>query len=55
MPTLARSATSGVSRRRSTQHITGLGTIEGRMLVLVDIEKLLGSADGMLCDSMNVE
>ncbi len=28
-----------------TEYITGLGTVEDRMLILVDIEKLMGGAD----------
>ena len=28
-----------------TQYITGLGTVEDRMLILVDIERLMGGAD----------
>jgi purine-binding chemotaxis protein CheW len=34
-----------------TQYITGLGTVEQRMLILVDIEKLMTSADMALVDS----
>jgi purine-binding chemotaxis protein CheW len=34
-----------------TQYITGLGTVENRMLILVDIEKLMTSADMALVDS----
>jgi purine-binding chemotaxis protein CheW len=34
-----------------TQYITGLGTVEQRMLILVDIEKLMMSADMALVDS----
>jgi len=33
-----------------TQYITGLGTLESRMLILVDIEKLMMSADMALVD-----
>jgi purine-binding chemotaxis protein CheW len=29
----------------NTEHIVGLGTIEDRMLILVDIDKLMSSAD----------
>ena len=34
-----------------TQYITGLGTVENRMLILVDIEKLMTSADMALMDA----
>ncbi|PNQ36039.1 chemotaxis protein CheW, partial [Ralstonia solanacearum] len=33
-----------------TEYIRGLGSIDERMLILVDIEKLLLSADMALCD-----
>ena len=33
-----------------TQYITGLGTLENRMLILVDIEKLMTGADMALVD-----
>lgn len=33
-----------------TQYITGLGTVDERMLILVDIEKLMTSADMALVD-----
>jgi purine-binding chemotaxis protein CheW len=33
-----------------TQYITGLGTVDSRMLILVDIEKLMTSADMALVD-----
>lgn len=33
-----------------TRYITGLGTVDGRMLILVDIEKLMTSADMALMD-----
>ena len=36
----------------STQYLTGLGTIGERMLILVDIEKLLSSEEMALIDSM---
>ena len=35
-----------------TQYITGLGTVEQRMLILADIEKLMMSADMALVDSV---
>lgn len=35
-----------------TQYITGLGTVEQRMLILVDIEKLMMSADMALVDGV---
>jgi purine-binding chemotaxis protein CheW len=34
-----------------TSYITGLGTTDERMLILVDIEKLMGSADMALVDA----
>lgn len=34
----------------NTQYITGLGTVDERMLILVDIEALIGSADMALTD-----
>ncbi|MBO8125548.1 chemotaxis protein CheW, partial [Klebsiella pneumoniae] len=36
----------------STKYLTGLGTIGDRMLILVDIEKLLSSEEMALIDSM---
>lgn len=33
-----------------TRYITGLGTVDGRMLILVDIEKLMTSSDMALMD-----
>lgn len=37
----------------ASQFITGIGALEDRMLILVDIEKLLRSADLALCDDAN--
>jgi purine-binding chemotaxis protein CheW len=34
----------------NTEHITGLGTVDERMLILVDIERLMQSADMALMD-----
>jgi len=34
----------------STEHLTGLGTIDGRMLVLIDIERLMTSAEMALVE-----
>lgn len=34
-----------------TQYLTGLGTVDKRMLILVDIEKLMGGRDMELIDS----
>jgi purine-binding chemotaxis protein CheW len=34
-----------------TQYITGLGTVDNRMLILVEIEKLMTSADMALVDA----
>ena len=39
-----------LSTSLDTQYITGLGTIEQRMLILVDIEKLMSSRDMELMD-----
>jgi len=38
------------SRTFDTKYITGLGTVEERMLILVDIEKLMSGADMALID-----
>ena len=35
-----------------TEYIMGLGTVEERMLILIDIEKLMGSADMGLIDQV---
>jgi len=35
-----------------TQYITGLGTVDDRMLILVDIERLMGSADMGLVEKL---
>ncbi|SCU74843.1 purine-binding chemotaxis protein [Cupriavidus necator] len=35
----------------STEHLTGLGTIDGRMLVLIDIEKLMTSPEMALVEA----
>ena len=34
----------------NTQHIVGLGTVDERMLILIDIEHLMQSADMALLD-----
>ena len=36
-----------------TRYITGLGTIDERMLILVDIEKLMSSSDMTLMDTLH--
>ena len=36
-----------------TEYITGLGTLDERMLILVDIEKLMGGSDIALMDTMH--
>jgi chemotaxis signal transduction protein len=47
-----RCARRRISRRRSTrQYITGLGTVEDRMLILVDIENFMSGADMALMDA----
>jgi purine-binding chemotaxis protein CheW len=33
------------------KYITGLGTVDGRMLILVDIERLMGGSDMVLVDA----
>jgi purine-binding chemotaxis protein CheW len=38
-----------------TQYVTGLGAIDSRMLILVDIEKLIGSRDMRLVDEEQLE
>ena len=38
-----------------TQYITGLGTVEERMLILVDIEKLMSGAEMALMDQASVQ
>ncbi|CAG4882628.1 purine-binding chemotaxis protein [Georgfuchsia toluolica] len=38
-----------------TQYITGLGTIEQRMLILVDIEKLMSGADMALIEQATLQ
>jgi purine-binding chemotaxis protein CheW len=38
-----------------TQYITGLGTVDERMLILVDIEKLMGGADMALVEQATVQ
>jgi purine-binding chemotaxis protein CheW len=38
-----------------TQYVTGLGAIDERMLILVDIEKLIGSRDMGLMDEEQLE
>ena len=35
-----------------TRYITGLGTVDERMLILVDIEKLMGSSDMGLVEQL---
>ena len=36
----------------ATEYITGLGTVEGRMLILMDIEKLMTSSDMALIERL---
>jgi purine-binding chemotaxis protein CheW len=38
-----------------TQYITGLGTLDERMLILVDIEKLMGGADMALVEQATLQ
>jgi len=35
----------------SNEHLTGLGSIEGRMLILIDIERMMTSADMALIEA----
>lgn len=39
----------------STEYLTGLGTLDERMLILVDIEKLLNSEEMELVDSATIQ
>ena len=41
-----------ISGSMDTEYITGLGTIDDRMLILVDIERLMSSADMGLIEKM---
>ncbi len=41
-----------ISGAMDTEYITGLGTIDDRMLILVDIERLMSSADMGLIEKM---
>ena len=46
--------TPGLGSVIDTEYIMGLGTVEERMLILIDIEKLLGSSDmGLIEQSIN--
>jgi purine-binding chemotaxis protein CheW len=36
----------------ATEYLTGLGTVDGRMLILMDIEKLMTSREMELIDSV---
>ena len=38
-----------------TRYITGLGTLDARMLILVDIERLMGGADMALVDQSTLQ
>ena len=38
-----------------TEYITGLGTVDSRMLILVDIEKLMGGADMALVEPATMQ
>jgi purine-binding chemotaxis protein CheW len=41
-----------ISSAVNTEYITGLGTVDDRMLILVDIDRLMGSADMGLTDPL---
>ena len=46
--------TPGFGSVIDTEYILGLGTVEERMLILIDIEKLMGSSDmGLIEQSIN--
>lgn len=45
-------AAPSLSTSLDTRYITGLGTVDQRMLILVDIEKLMSSKDMELMDSV---
>ena len=46
--------TPGFGSVIDTEHIMGLGTVDERMLILIDIEKLMGSSDmGLIEQSIN--
>lgn len=45
-------AAPDISGSMDTEYITGLGTIDDRMLILVDIERLMSSADMGLIEKM---
>ncbi|MBV6272253.1 chemotaxis protein CheW [Alcaligenaceae bacterium CGII-47] len=47
-------ATPELGSAISTEYLTGIGTIDERMLILVDIEKLLDSEDIGLIESVEV-
>ena len=50
-----RKAPEFASEAFDTRYITGLATIDGRMLVMVDIEKLMTAADMALVDATSVQ
>ncbi len=51
----ANSSGTGICRERSsTEYLTGLGALGDRMLILVNIEKLLNSEEMALLDSAGV-
>ena len=50
-----RKAPEFASAAFDTRYITGLATIDGRMLVMVDIEKLMTAADMALVDATSVQ
>jgi purine-binding chemotaxis protein CheW len=45
-------AAPNLSAALDTRYIMGLGTVEGRMLILVDIEKLMSSGEMALIDEV---
>ncbi|HEY1227765.1 MAG TPA: chemotaxis protein CheW, partial [Ramlibacter sp.] len=50
-----RKAPEFASEAFDTRYITGLATIDGRLLVMVDIEKLMTAADMALVDATSVQ
>ena len=54
-PEQIRAAPEFTSASFDTKYITGLGTIADRMLILVDIEKLMGGADMALMEQATLQ
>ena len=54
-PDEIRKAPEFASAAFDTRYITGLATVDGRMLVMVDIEKLMTAADMALVDATSIQ